>query len=55
MALDSGVDFLSIEQEGARAGTDACGCIEMVPVATYVFIIVSIFLSEIGSKDISQE
>lgn len=53
MALDSNMDFPSIEQEGAGAGADARGCIEMVPVATYVFISVSIFLSEIGSKDIS--
>lgn len=43
MALDGGGDFPSIEQEGMRVGTDACGCIDMVPMASCVFIIVSIF------------
>lgn len=43
LAFDGSEDFPSIEQEGMRVGTDACGCVDVVPVATCVFVIVSIF------------
>lgn len=43
LALDGGEDFASIEQEGMRVGADACGCTDMVPMASCVFIFVSIF------------
>lgn len=52
MASDSSADFPSTAQEGARAGTDARGCVETVPAAPCVFIIDSIFPSEIGSTDL---
>lgn len=33
LALDSSKDFLSVEQEGMRVGTDARGCLDRLPVA----------------------
>lgn len=46
LALDSSKDFLSMELEGMRVGTDACGCTDRVPMANCAFIIVSIFSAE---------
>lgn len=43
LAIDSSQDFLSTEQEGKSIGTDACRRIAMVPMASRVFIIGSIF------------